>query len=249
MIELNGVSKQYQTAAGELEVFDSLSFEIAEGGIIALLGPSGCGKTTLLHLLSGMEQATSGTITGVPISKKTGRASLSYLFQEPRLLPWLTVFENIELVLKNHLPEPEKRYDRTQEFIELVGLSPFERFKPAELSGGMRQRVAVARAFAYPSQMILMDEPFQSLDMDLRFQLIDAYSMLWKREPRTTVLVTHDIQEALLLADRVLVLSPRPAKIVTEIPVAIDRTQRKPGSRELLDLAAEYYNRIYRSRK
>lgn len=245
MIEFREVSKRYPTTGGELEVFSGLSFQIAEGSIIALLGPSGCGKTTLLHLLSGMEKPTGGSVIGVPISSKTGRESFSYLFQEPRLLPWLTVFENIELVLKNHFPEKQGRYSRTREFIELVGLSSFELFKPAELSGGMRQRVAVARAFAYPSQMIAMDEPFQSLDMDLRFQLIDAYSLLWKREPRTTVLVTHDIQEALLLADRVLVLSKRPANIIAEIPVPMDRDKRRPGSRELMNLAADYYRRIY----
>ncbi len=244
MIRIEGVSKSYETAQGSLEVFHDLSLTIGDGQIVALVGPSGCGKTTLLHMLAGMEQVDSGTISGVPMSSTTNVASLSYLFQEPRLLPWRNVSENIELVLRNHITDAAERKERVLQFVELVGLKGFEYLYPRELSGGMRQRVAIARAFAYPSQLILMDEPFQSLDADLRFNLIAAYQAIWQRTPRMTALVTHDIQEALLLSDEVIILSGRPASIRGTIPVPVDRAERSAGNRRLWELEMHYYEKF-----
>jgi NitT/TauT family transport system ATP-binding protein len=225
-------------------VFSNLSLNVKEREILGILGPSGCGKTTLLHLLAGMEAPTSGDITGVPQSSVTEGLSLSYLFQEPRLLPWMSVEENIDLVLRNHYPDKRERSDRIHRFVDLVGLLGFSGFRPAELSGGMRQRAAVARAFAYPSQLILMDEPFQSLDADLKYQLIAAYRDIWLAEPRTTVLVTHDIQEALLLADRIIVFSQRPARIEESFSVDIPRDRRSAANRDLMELAVRYFEKI-----
>ncbi len=246
MIHIEALSKWYETMQGRLEVFSGLSLDIPDKQIVAVLGPSGCGKTTLLHILAGMEPYDSGKVEGIPKSSTTTVASLSYLFQEPRLLPWLNVYENVELVLQNHIPDAYERKARALRFIELVGLSEYCLMKPSELSGGMRQRVSIARAFAYPSRLILMDEPFQSLDTDLRYQLIESYRNLWQRTPRTTILVTHDIQEALLLADRVVVLSQRPAAITHEFKVDIPAAKRAAGSRELLEIAMGYYEKIYR---
>jgi NitT/TauT family transport system ATP-binding protein len=244
MIRLNQVSKRYQSPGGALTVFSNLSLNVKEREILGILGPSGCGKTTLLHLLAGMEAPTSGDITGVPQSSVTEGLSLSYLFQEPRLLPWMSVEENIDLVLRNHYPDKRERSDRIHRFVDLVGLLGFSGFRPAELSGGMRQRAAVARAFAYPSQLILMDEPFQSLDADLKYQLIAAYRDIWLAEPRTTVLVTHDIQEALLLADRIIVFSQRPARIEESFSVDIPRDRRSAANRDLMELAVRYFEKI-----
>ncbi len=243
MIRIDKVCKSYDTQQGKLEVFKDFSLSVKDGRVAALLGPSGCGKTTLLHMIAGMEHYDAGTIKGIPKSTTTNVASLSYLFQEPRLLPWQTVFQNVDLVLQNHIPDKEKRTYTVNEFIRLVGLSDYAKLRPEELSGGMRQRVAIARAFAYPSQLILMDEPFQSLDTELRFQLIDAYQKLWKRIPRTTLLVTHDIQEALLLADTILVLSPRPAKIIGTMEVTVPRAERHIGNRALWQLEMNYYEK------
>jgi NitT/TauT family transport system ATP-binding protein len=244
MIEIKGLKKVFQTQSGPLKVFEDLNITIREGEVLAVLGPSGCGKTTLLHLLAGMEEASGGVVSGVPLSETTGRASLSYLFQEPRLLPWMSVCENIDLILQNHLPSKVERKKRINQFIDLVGLSGFADFRPAHLSGGMRQRAAVARAFAYPSRLILMDEPFQSLDADLKYQLISSYKDIWLREPRTTVLVTHDIQEALMLADRILVFSKRPARIIDSFTVDLPREQRSMGNRDLMELAVGYFEKI-----
>jgi NitT/TauT family transport system ATP-binding protein len=156
----------------------------------------------------------------------------------------MSVEENIDLVLRNHYPDKRERSDRIHRFVDLVGLLGFSGFRPAELSGGMRQRAAVARAFAYPSQLILMDEPFQSLDADLKYQLIAAYRDIWLAEPRTTVLVTHDIQEALLLADRIIVFSQRPARIEESFSVDIPRDRRSAANRDLMELAVRYFEKI-----
>ncbi|MCF7941824.1 MAG: ATP-binding cassette domain-containing protein [Spirochaetia bacterium] len=244
MITIDRLSKSYRTVQGPLEVFNEFSLDLEEGRITAILGPSGCGKTTLLHMIAQMEGYDSGAITGVPRSGTTSVASLSYLFQEPRLLPWMTVFENVDLVLQNHLPDRHERHERADQFIELVGLSGYAHLTPKELSGGMKQRAAIARAFAYPSQLILMDEPFQSLDADLRFQLIAAYGLLWQHNPRTTLLVTHDIQEALLLSDTIHVLSSRPASIRGSIAVPVDRGSRRVGNRDLWELEMNYYDKF-----
>lgn len=244
MISLKHVTKSYQNPGGDLSVFGDLSLNVKDREILGILGPSGCGKTTLLHLLSGMESPSSGEIHGIPQSSVTGRLSISYLFQEPRLLPWMSVEQNIDLVLRNHYPDRQERAERIRRFIDLVGLSGFSEFRPAELSGGMRQRAAVARAFAYPSQLILMDEPFQSLDADLKYQLIASYRDIWLTEPRTTVLVTHDIQEALLLADRIIVFSQRPARIEESFDVDIPRDRRSAANRDLMELAVRYFEKI-----
>lgn len=244
MISLKEVTKSYQSPSGDLTVFSDLSLNVKDREILGILGPSGCGKTTLLHLLAGMESPSSGEIHGIPHSHVTGSLSISYLFQEPRLLPWMSVEENIDLVLRNHYPDRRERAERIRRFIDLVGLSGFSEFRPAELSGGMRQRAAVARAFAYPSQLILMDEPFQSLDADLKYQLIASYRDIWLTEPRTTVLVTHDIQEALLLADRIIVFSQRPARMEESFDVDIPRDRRSAANRDLMELAVRYFEKI-----
>ncbi len=244
MIKIDAISKSYESGQGALTVFSDFSLTLEERQIVALIGPSGCGKTTLLHMLAGMEKVDSGCIEGVPISSTTNVASLSYLFQEPRLLPWKTLHENIELVLENHIEKKREREVLVKEFIDIVGLGGFEHMYPRELSGGMRQRVAIARAFAYPSQLILMDEPFQSLDADLKFNLIEAYQNLWAHTPRTTLLVTHDIQEALLLADKVVVLSPRPAQIRGIIDVDVRPEDRVAGNRRIWELEMHYYEKF-----
>lgn len=244
MITLQGVSKAYQSTQGPISVCSDLYMAIEEQQILALLGPSGCGKTTILHMLAGMEQPDEGSITGIPVRESSGGPSLSYLFQEPRLLPWRTVYQNMDLVLKNQFPDAVLRKKRILEYLSLVGLSSYADLRPHELSGGMKQRAAIARAFAYQSELMLMDEPFQGLDSDLRFQLIDAFLEVWMKRPRTTIMVTHDIREALLVADTIIVLSQRPAQILGELEVTIPRTRRSLGDKELLALEARYYKKF-----
>lgn len=222
MAKLEHLSKNF----GELRVFTDFSFEFPDNKITAILGPSGCGKTTLLNLLAGLMAADGGLLPPIP--------NLSYLFQEPRLLPWLTVRENIALVLKEKIKdsEIEARVDR---HLQLMDLRKCADHYPARISGGMRQRVAMARAFAFEAPLLLMDEPFKSLDIKLRFRLIQDFLVLWQEEPRTVILVTHEVKEALWLADKVIVLSDKPAQVIhsADLEHPRERRDRDPALAEL----------------
>lgn len=198
MIELVNVSKKYANTP----VYENFSLEIEEGKITCLLGASGCGKTTLLNMLAGLTPY-EGRIGNVP-------ERISYIFQEERLLPNLTVRQNVALVLGKNADGK-----KISEMLEKVELSGKEDAYPAELSGGQAQRVSIARAFAYPSGLILMDEPFSSLDTALKIRLIDVFCRLWQEEKRTAVFVTHDAEEAYMLAHRAVLLDE--GKVVADI--------------------------------
>lgn len=189
-----------------LEVLKDLTMQEEENRIVCILGPSGAGKTTLLNIISGVIKADSGQISGFAGHR------ISYLFQEPRLLPWKTVRENIDFVLKDKLVrvEREQAIDR---YLEMVELSEFASYYPAKLSGGMKQRVSIARAFAYPADILLMDEPFKGLDTQLKMSLIKSFIKLWILDRRSVFFVTHDIQEAVLIGHVVYVLTDRPAQV------------------------------------
>ncbi len=192
LISIDDLNKTYQGNP----VFNDLSIVFESNKISCLLGPSGCGKTTLLNLISGLIEADHGTIEGVD------RNCISYLFQEPRLLPWKTVWENVEFVLKEKLDQ-EERYNITESYIRLVGLWEYKDYYPNHLSGGMKQRAAIARAFAYPSDLLLMDEPFKGLDPKLKSDLIIAFLDLWKR-PKNGCVVTHEIDEAIEIGHAII---------------------------------------------
>lgn len=199
---------------GDLEIFRDFSITFPEGTITCILGPSGCGKTTLLNITGGIIAPDKGIMEG--FEGKT----FSYIFQDPRLLPWKNVKGNIEFVLDRSM-DPAEREKITDRFIRLVELEDFAEYYPSELSGGMRQRVSIARAFAYPSDIILMDEPLKGLDLKLKLNLIQIFSHLWQEEKRTVVFVTHDVDEALLLGNEIIVLSRAPAEIVASLKVDI----------------------------
>jgi NitT/TauT family transport system ATP-binding protein len=222
---------------GSLEVFSDLTLTFKRDRITVVLGPSGCGKTTLLNLLAGMDRDYTGSIGGLE------QSTVSYLFQEPRLLPWKTVAENIEFVLPEGVGKQEKK-EQVTGHLGLVGLAGFADYYPGELSGGMKQRTAVARAFAYPSDTILMDEPFQALDLGLKLSLVEAFLSLWRKERRTVIFVTHDIQEALLLGDSLVLLSDRPARVVETFPVVKPQENRSLKQKELLSIEQELYTRL-----
>jgi len=210
--ELKNISKAY----GDLTLFDDFSIGFDEGKITCILGPSGCGKTTLLNIIGGIVKPDHGSFEGFE-----GKA-ISYIFQDPRLLPWKTVRGNIEFVLSHELTTTERK-KTADRFIRLVELEDFADYYPAKLSGGMRQRVSIARAFAWPSDIILMDEPLKGLDIKLKLNLIRTFSRIWETDKRTVIFVTHDVEESLLLSNEILVLSKAPVQIVTrkkvEIPV------------------------------
>ncbi|MGE5581779.1 MAG: ABC transporter ATP-binding protein [Bacillota bacterium] len=219
MIKVEHVSKSY----GSLPVLADFSLEIPEGKITAILGPSGCGKTTLLNILAGLIRVDRGNVE-IPVNT-------SYLFQEPRLLPWLTVKQNIAFVLKDKLT-PEEIAERIDTNLKATGLTGFADAYPSELSGGMRQRAAMARAFSYEAPLLLMDEPFKSLDIKTRFQLVQDFLGLWQKRLQTVIMVTHDIREALWLAERIVVFSDKPVRILQDI--ALDIPPEKRGNNERL---------------
>jgi NitT/TauT family transport system ATP-binding protein len=199
---------------GAVEVLRALSLTIARGEFVAVVGPSGCGKTTLLNLLSGYDRPSSGAL------QRAGEVRMVY--QQDGLFPWLTVAENIALGLR-HLPAEAERKRQTNELLRLIRLESFARHYPHQLSGGMRQRVELARALAGESDILLLDEPFSALDYLTRLRLRQELARLLAERPRTVVLVTHDIEEAAQLADRVIVLSERPAQIRYELSINTPR--------------------------
>jgi NitT/TauT family transport system ATP-binding protein len=222
-IQVRQVRKIYASGEKSVEALSDVSFEVTRGEFIAILGPSGCGKSTLLMMCGGLEAATSGTIeiAGKPMTGP--RTSIGIMFQDPTLLPWKTVLQNV--MFPAHIlrrPDAEHR-DRAQQLVDMVGLHGFESKRPHELSGGMRQRVAICRALLNDPDILLMDEPFSALDAITRDEMNEALLDIWRHYGKTALFVTHSIREAALLADRVLVMTRRPATVVADIRVPFGR--------------------------
>jgi NitT/TauT family transport system ATP-binding protein len=228
-MRFESVSKAY----GPRVVFDRFSLTVEEGTILSVVGPSGEGKTTLLHLASGLIEPDSGQV----IRQESELGAVSYLFQEPRLLPSSTVFTNVELALRRAEPSYAVRSQIARHYLEVVGLSDSLTLYPSQLSGGMRQRVAIARAFAHPSRLMLLDEPFQSLDIKLRYTLIASFLTLWEESPKTTLFVTHDPKEAITLGDAVCCLGD-PTQPLLYQRIDTPRSARGIDDESLLSLEA-----------
>lgn len=217
MLELNDVTKIYQGKAGEVRALDGLSFRVQNGESVALIGPSGCGKSTALLLAAGLLEASSGTIAINGEWIQAPRKQTGLILQDYGLLPWKTVYENAELGLRFRKLPRKERQQRTNETLGLVGLEEFAKSYPRELSGGMRQRLALARVLALDVDLLLMDEPLSALDLELREGLQDLLLELWRTRGYTQIIVTHSIDEAVLLGQRILVMSPRPGRIIAEL--------------------------------
>jgi NitT/TauT family transport system ATP-binding protein len=203
----------------------NLAFTVRQSEFVAIVGPSGAGKTTLLNLIAGLDTAMDGDISigGGPVPQR--QAKIGFLFQEPRLMPWLTVEQNIKLVLRPYAAGRNAEHDdaRLEHLLDLVGLKGFGAMYPGQLSGGMNRRVALLRAFIIEPDLLLMDEPFQSLDVPTANQLRSILIELWQRTSPTVLFVTHDLQEALSLADRIVFVSARPARVVLNYAVPLPR--------------------------
>jgi NitT/TauT family transport system ATP-binding protein len=215
---IDQVTKTYGHGHDAVQALDRISLTVEAGEFVCLVGASGCGKSTLLNLVAGLDQPSTGTVS------TTGRVTL--MFQEAALFPWLTVAGNIDLALKLRGTPKRHRAGRTAELLDTVRLDGFAHKRPHELSGGMRQRVAIARAFAQDADVVLMDEPFGALDAMTRDLLHDELERLWRAHGFTVVFVTHNVREAARLADRIVLLSSRPGRVVTEFPVEIERPRR-----------------------
>jgi NitT/TauT family transport system ATP-binding protein len=235
-VRLTEVSKAYRTGRGELLALDRVSLSVRTGEFVCLIGASGCGKSTLLNLVAGLDRPTSGTV-------ETGGRRVGLMFQEPALFPWLTAARNIELALRARRVPRQARRDVTRELLETVRLDGFGDKRPHELSGGMRQRVAMARALALDADVLLMDEPFGALDAMTRDLLHDELERICAERTLTVLFVTHNVREAARLGDRVVVLSSRPGKVIAEYTVA-RQGPRRIDSAEVAQLAATLTDRL-----
>ncbi len=212
MVTLQHLSKKF----GQLQVLDNLTLSVEKGEFLSVVGASGCGKSTLLRIIGGLEPEYQGTllVNGKPVLKPSKR--IGYIFQDHRLLPWLTVKENIRLSLS---PKEENADAIIRHYLELVKLEQFEDAYPSELSGGMAQRVSIARALANHPDLLLLDEPFGALDAMTRIRMQAELRRIWKTEHITMILITHDIEEAVYLGQRVVILSSRPGTIKEIVPI------------------------------
>lgn len=222
-VEFIDVGKSFETKSGVVTAVDSLSLTIAQGEFVAVVGPSGCGKSTLLLALAGLTQPTSGTVQVGGSSVQEPVTDAGIVFQSAELLTWRTAVENVLLQAEIRKLDPGEAYERATQLLADVGLQGFEHHYPEELSGGMQQRVALCRALLHGPAMILLDEPLGALDAITRDQVQMDLQHLWMKSRTTVFLITHSIEEAVFLADRVIVLTPRPARIAAEISIDLPR--------------------------
>ena len=223
VLVVKNLSTVFANGNGGLRALDNISFSVYSEEFVCVLGPSGCGKTTLLRAIAGLLPPSGGEICydGDPLTGP--RRGVGFVFQKANLMPWRTVLENISLPLELQGVSFDKRRERSQELVELVGLHGFENTLPRDLSGGMAQRVAIARALVHNPDVLLMDEPFGGLDALTRERMGTELLRIWQRQRKTVVMVTHSISEALLLADRVLVLTRRPGRLRLDLAVTLPR--------------------------
>ena len=223
LLSIENVRKEYQVRGKKVLALDSVDLTIAEGEFVTVVGPSGCGKSTLLNLIVGLMRSSMGRIVfrGAPIEGITTK--IGYVTQKDNLLPWRTLIENVEIALEIRAIEKSARRTQAQDLIDQVGLGGFEDHYPHELSGGMRQRANIIRTLIYDPELILMDEPFGPLDAQTRIVLQDQLLKLWYASKKTIVFITHDLIEAITLADRVVLMSARPGRIKSIEEIAIPR--------------------------
>jgi ABC-type nitrate/sulfonate/bicarbonate transport system ATPase subunit len=237
-IECNGVGKIFPGKDGSVEALRGIDFIGEQGEFVCLLGRSGCGKSTLLMMMAGLEKATAGQIAVAGKEIDGPSPDTAIVFQDHGLFPWMTVQKNVEFNMKARGTPAAERKRMAAHFIAMTSLTGFEGRYPHELSGGMRQRVGIARALTTGPKALLMDEPFGALDAQTRGKLQDEVLQIWEKQRTTVLFVTHSIDEALLLADRILVFSPRPGRIAADIKVDLPRP-RAPQSHAFSALARE----------
>lgn len=242
-MSVSGLYKTFPTPKGTFEVLKDLTFDVNENEFLVIFGPGQCGKTTLLNVLAGLEPATAGAVThnGQPVQEPSPTRAVVY--QTMALFPWMTVQGNVGFSQKVRKVPKAERLEKTQRFIDLVGLTGFEKSFPVQLSGGMKQRVGIARAYCADPDVLLMDEPFGHLDAQTRYMMQESLGNIWEKEKRTVVFVTNNIEEAIFLADRIILLSDCPSGIVEEYKIDLPRP-RNLVDPEFLRLRKEITQRM-----
>ena len=226
-IDARGVSLTFQTRDGEVQALSNVDLQVDSGDFVSFIGPSGCGKTTLLRVIADLQQPSAGTIliNGVSPEQARQERHYGYIFQAPALYPWRTIERNVALPLEIMGFDAAERRRRVERYLKLVNLSGFERKFPWQLSGGMQQRVSIARALSFDPALLLMDEPFGALDEIVRDHLNEQLLRLWDQTGKTVVFVTHSIPEAVFLSTKIVVMSPRPGRIIDIIPCDFPRNR------------------------
>ena len=246
-LKIDNVYKEYQGRNGKTIALNGVSLDIKENEFICVVGPSGCGKSTLLNIIAGLLEPTSGTVSlDGKVIEGTG-VERGVVFQQYALFPWRTVLKNVMFPLEmKKVPKAESEAI-ARKYIKSVGLEGFEKSFPKELSGGMKQRVAIARAYAANPEVLLLDEPFGALDAQTRVQLQSELLETWEKEKKTCFFITHDVDEAVILAQRVIIMSARPGRIkkIVDIDIPYPRTQATKTDPRFLELKSEIWNQVY----
>ncbi len=246
LLEVRHVSYSYHTLSGETEALSDITFTVDEAEFLAVVGPSGCGKSTLLSLLAGLMQPEQGSIAIHSSPRTNGGTGIGYMLQKDHLFEWRTVYRNVILGLEIQKRMTAENLAHVEQMLEDYGLAAFRDARPSELSGGMRQRAALIRTLALDPQLLLLDEPFSALDYQTRLQVCDDVHSIIKKEKKTAILVTHDLSEAISMADRILILSRRPATICRVIPMHFQDPHLTPMERRQAPEFKIYFNEIWK---
>lgn len=245
-LEVKNLYCSYHTMEGETQALSDISFHVHRGEFIAVVGPSGCGKSTLLSLICGLLKPDSGEILldGVPV--QAGDAKIGYMLQKDHLFEWRTILSNASLGLEIQKKSDREHRERVEELLAAYGLKSFEHARPSELSGGMRQRAALIRTLALEPDLLLLDEPFSALDYQTRLTVCDDISTIIRSRGKTAVLITHDLSEAVSVADRIIILTRRPGRIKDTISVTFPKDENSPLKRRNCPEFSAYFNEVWR---
>lgn len=246
-VRIDQVEKKFQGRNGEVVALNGVSLDIKENEFVCVVGPSGCGKSTLLNIIAGLHEPTGGHVYVDDKEVSGPGPERGVVFQQYALFPWLTVEKNVEFGLNLKGIKGDKAKQEAQKYLEMVDLQQFAKSYPKELSGGMKQRVAIARAYAVNPEVLLMDEPFGALDAQTRAQLQTELLTMWEHEKKTCFFITHDVEEAVILAQRVVIMSARPGRIKEIVPIDIPypRTMETKLSDEFLRLKNYVWSQVY----
>lgn len=239
ILEIKDLKKEYYTLKGEIIAIENISFDLKQGEFLSIVGSSGCGKSTLLNIIAGLDKKTSGNLTYTPCLK------VGYMLQEDALLPWLTVYQNAIIGLKLLKIDTSENLEYVKSLLVTYGLEKFIDKYPSELSGGMKQRVALIRTLATKPDLLLLDEPFSALDYQSRLMVSDDVYKIIKKEKKTVIMITHDIAEAVSLSDKIIVLSKRPATIKKTYSVVLSNKSTPINNRKCPEFSV-YYDQIWR---
>ena len=246
-VHIDGVVKKFQTRKGEVVALNGVNLDIHENEFVCVVGPSGCGKSTLLNIIGGLEEPTEGKVTVDGKAVSGPGPDRGIVFQQYALFPWLTVEDNVKFGLKLQGKSKEEADELAQKYLKMVDLLDFTKSYPKELSGGMKQRVAIARAYAVNPKVLLMDEPFGALDAQTRTQLQSELLETWEKEQKTCFFITHDVEEAIILAQRVVIMYARPGRVkeVVDIDIPYPRTQETKMTPRFLELKNHIWSQVY----